>query len=495
MKINHNISAVITNHRLLNTENSLAASMEKLSSGLRINHAKDDAAGMAISTKMKAQIKGLDQASRNASDGNSILQTADGALNEVTSMIQRMRELAVQAANGTNTDDDKEAIQQEIDSLKEEINRVSTDTEFNTKTLFDGSLDTRVYADHVSRIAISDAVLPGDYTFTVTAASTQAIYNNPADTANPITAPTYIDADGNEAKDLAAVPADAAGIVTINGREIKIAEGDTAMEVYEKLRDGAELGECSIQALTEAGGAYTKKTTDYAFGDALQFTSDIYGSTAQVKISCDNEELAKFLGVPVNNTDTMPRGNDAKIELDKDSAFGDHCTYAVEGNKITVTDRGGFEISFMMEEGYEGANPVTLDVTNIGILTLQIGANENQTMEVRIPEISAKSLYIDDLDVTTITGADRAISKLDDALESISASRSRIGAYQNRLDHAIASLDETSQDMTSALSRIEDVDMAEEMTEYTKQQVLSQAATSVLAQANDIPQQVLQLLQ
>ena len=149
----------------------------------------------------------------------------------------------------------------------------------------------------------------------------------------------------------------------------------------------------------------------------------------------------------------------------------------------------------MMEEGYEGANPVTLDVTNIGTLTLQIGANENQTMEVRIPEISAKSLYIDDLDVTTITGADRAISKLDDALESISASRSRIGAYQNRLDHTIASLDETSQDMTSALSRIEDVDMAEEMTEYTKQQVLSQAATSVLAQANDIPQQVLQLLQ
>ena len=154
MKINHNISAVITNHRLLNTENSLAASMEKLSSGLRINHAKDDAAGMAISTKMKAQIKGLDQASRNASDGNSILQTADGALNEVTSMIQRMRELAVQAANGTNTDDDKEAIQQEIDSLKEEINRVSTDTEFNTKTLFDGSLDTRVYADHVSRLSL-----------------------------------------------------------------------------------------------------------------------------------------------------------------------------------------------------------------------------------------------------------------------------------------------------------------------------------------------------
>ncbi len=121
MKINHNMSAVITNHQLLNNENSLSVSMEKLSSGLRINHAKDDAAGMAISTKMRAQIQGLNQASRNASDGNSILQTADGALNEVTSMIQRMRELAVQAANETNTDDDKESIQDEIESLKKKL--------------------------------------------------------------------------------------------------------------------------------------------------------------------------------------------------------------------------------------------------------------------------------------------------------------------------------------------------------------------------------------
>lgn len=492
MKINHNMSAVITNHQLLNTENAMAASMEKLSSGLRINHAKDDAAGMAISIKMKAQIRGLDQASQNASDGNSILETADGALNEVTAMIQRMRELSVQAANGTNTDSDKKAIQEEIDSLKKEIDRVSTDTEFNTKTLFDGSLDTRVYADHVSRMAISDAVTPGQYAFTVTAAATKATYND----LGAVTQPSYLAADGiSQAEDFAAIPADAAGTVTINGREIKIEEGDTTMEVYEKLRDGSELGECTIAPLTETGGVYAEKIGDYAFGDSLQIVSDFYGSSSTVSISCNNEELAKFLGVPMDNTNTMPTGTDVKLTLDTSSAFGDHCTYAVDGNKIAVTDRGGFEISFMLEEGYSSATPINLEVTDIGTLTLQIGANENQTMDIRISEISAKSLYIDDLDVTTVTGADRAISKLDDALESISASRSRIGAYENRLDHAIASLDETSEDMTSALSRIEDVDMAEEMTEYTKQNVLSQAATSVLAQANDIPQQVLQLLQ
>lgn len=486
------MSAVITNHQLLNTENSMAASMEKLSSGLRINHAKDDAAGMAISIKMKAQIRGLDQASQNASDGNSILETADGALNEVTAMIQRMRELSVQAANGTNTDDDKKAIQEEIDSLKKEINRVSTDTEFNTKTLFDGSLDTRVYADHVTRTAISDSVTPGQYAFTVTAASTQATYNE----LGAVTGPSYLADDGvSEAKDFTEIPADAAGTITINGREIKIEEGDTAMQVYEKLRNGSELGECAITPLEETAGVYTEKTGDYAFGDPLQIVSDFYGSSSSVSISCDNEDLAKFLGIPMNNTNNMPTGTDAQLTLDTNSAFGSHCTYAVDGNKIKISDRGGFEISFMLEAEYSSTTPINLDVTNIGTLTLQIGANENQTMDIRIPEISTKSLYIDDLDVTTVTGADRAISKLDDALESISASRSRIGAYENRLDHAIDSLDQTSQDMTSALSRIEDVDMAEEMTEYTKQNVLSQAATSVLAQANDIPQQVLQLLQ
>ena len=493
MKINHNMSAVITNHQLLNNENSLSVSMEKLSSGLRINHAKDDAAGMAISTKMRAQIQGLNQASRNASDGNSILQTADGALNEVTSMIQRMRELAVQAANETNTDDDKDSIQDEIESLKKEIDRVSTDTEFNTKTLFNGSLDTRVYGDHVSRISVSDAVAAGKYNITIDEAATQAVYNDPLGAA--VTTPSYVDDNGDTAADLDAIPDDAAGVVVINGREIKIEAGDTATEVYGKLREGAELGECSINPLIQAGGIYVKKDADYTFGDPLQLTSDFYGSGSQVKISCDNEKLAQFLGLPMSNADNIPTGKDAKLTIDATSAFGNHCTYTTDGNKITITNRSGFEISFLAEEGYSDTTPIQLDVTNIGTLTLQIGANEHQTMDVRIPEISTDSLYIDNLDVTTVNGADRAIMQLDDALEKVSSARSKIGAYQNRLDHAINSLEQEGQDMTAALSRIEDVDMAGEMTEYTKDNVLTQAATSVLAQANDIPQQVLQLLQ
>ena len=169
MRINNNMSAVITNKQLLRTENNLTKSMERLSSGLKINHAKDNPAGMAISNKMQAQIDALDRASSNASDGTSVLQIADGALNETSAILQRMRELSVQAANGTNSLEDKQAIQDEIKALKDEVNRISKDTEYNSKSLLDGSLDTRVYTDNanVSRVNVSDYVNPGKYEITI----------------------------------------------------------------------------------------------------------------------------------------------------------------------------------------------------------------------------------------------------------------------------------------------------------------------------------------
>ena len=178
MKVNHNMSAMIANNQLLRNETGLSESIERLSSGLKINHSSDDPAGMAIATKMKAQIKGLDQASRNASDGISVLDSADGALEEVTNMLQRMRELSVQAANsGVYSQDDQEAIQQEIESLTQEIGRISTDTEFNTKKLLDGSLDQRVYVNSrsVQRVDISDSVSAALYGMKVTQDARQAV--------------------------------------------------------------------------------------------------------------------------------------------------------------------------------------------------------------------------------------------------------------------------------------------------------------------------------
>ena len=482
MKINHNMSAVTANKRLLGSENSLASSIERLSTGLRINRASDDAAGMAIASKMTAQIKGLGQASRNASDGVSVLETADGALNEVHSMLQRMRELSVQAANGTNTPDDLEAIQLEITSLTAEVDRVSRDTEFNTKNLLDGTLDQRVYPNNrgITRISISDAVTPDIYSVEITADARHAVVEGTA-TLNATST----------------VPAGASGKVVINGVTVEIQEGETFDAVYAKLRKGAELGEVNLLVADPAGaGAGTPDDAGYVpvdlnTGGILAFVSDEYGQHTEMDIKCTNADLAAFLGIATEN---QAVGEDVEISIPTtDDAFGALATIRTEGNYVTISDRNGFEMKFEVEPGTAGV--VTLDVTDVGPMTLQIGANENQTMEVRIPELSSQTMYIDKVNVCTVTGASRAITSYDGAIAKVSEVRSGIGACQNRLEYAVDSLDGTEENMTQALSRIEDVDMAEEMTEYTKYNVLTQAATSVLAQANDLPQQVLQLLQ
>lgn len=480
MKINNNISAVITNKQLLGTENNLSSSMEKLSSGLKLNHASDNPSGMAISNKMKAQIRGLDQASQNASDGTSVIQIVDGALGEVTDMLQRMRELAVQAANGTNSQKEKEACQLEIASLRDEVDRISETTEFNTKSLLDGSLDARVYADkenrdNISRIYVSDSVAEGTYSLTVDKAATNATYD------------TGIQVDDLVGKN---------GQLSINGYTVKITDQMTKEEIYTALRDGAEIGECTISRIDKP----------------LSFTSTAYGSHASVSLIQQSKD-GDIFGAGIPNTETDPdakavvtTGDNAEVTLDSaNSAFDPRATVSYDGNKITITNTDGFNMSFLLEAGFEvGATTaagttttgvINLEVTDIGIMDLQIGANEGQTMQVRIPSTNVDSLYIDDIDVTTVNGPSKAMDRLDSAISTISQIRSQIGAYENRLDYTVGSLDETQENMESALSRIEDVDMAEEMTEYTKYNVLQQAGTSVLAQANELPTQALQLLQ
>ena len=465
MKINNNISAVITNKQLLGTESNLAASMERLSSGLKLNHASDNPSGMAISSKMRAQIRGLDQASRNSSDGNSVLQTVDGALNQVTDMIQRMRELAVQAANGTNSVAEKKACQLEIASLREEVDRVSQTTEFNTKSLLDGSLDARVYTDtanvnNVSRISVSNTVPEGTYTIEVTDAATRAEYNL-----------------GVSENDLVGKN----GSISINGSVVEITDTMTATEIYQAIRDGAEYGECEIVKETDG---------------TISIKSDVYGAHASVSLLQNFTDGDVLPGIPNvgRNENAVAKvvsvGDDAKVTLG--AGFGNNATVSYSGNRISITNTDGFSMSMLLKEGFTGS--FSLDVTEIGIMDLQIGANEGQTMQLRIPATDVKSLYLDDMNVATINGAKTAMDRLDDALTTINAIRSQIGAYENRLDYTVNSLDETEENMTAALSRIEDVDMAEEMVEYTKNNVLEQAGTSALAQANSLPELALQIL-
>ena len=269
----------------------------------------------------------------------------------------------------------------------------------------------------------------------------------------------------------------------------------TKDQIYTALRDGAEIGECTISKIDEP----------------LSFKSTAYGSHAEITLLQQSND-GDIFGAGIPNTAADPKadavvamGKNAEITLDTDSAFDARATVSYEGNKVNITNTDGFQMSFLLEAGFEkgfttaagtvSAGIINLEVTDIGIMDLQIGANEGQTMQVRIPATDVESLYLDDIDVTTIHGATKAMDRLDDAISKISQIRSQIGAYENRLDYTVTSLDETQENMTAALSRIEDVDMAEEMTEYTKYNVLQQAGTSVLAQANELPTQALQLLQ
>lgn len=478
MRINHNISAIRANNQLAKTNNSLDKSLEKLSSGLRINRAADDPAGMAISQKMKTQIAGLDQASRNAADGISVIQTAEGALSEVESMVQRMRELAVQASNGTNTTEDRESIQAEIDQLTEEIQRISDTTEFNTKTLLNGNIDKKSYSNvsDVNLISISDDVETGQYKIQVNDNATQA----------------YMYGNSTITNASATITAAQAGTININGLEITVAEGDSISDVFENLRDTCEKANIDVFATMNTT---TLASSTLQNGCSLVFRAQEYGSDETIDLNCDNTALLSVLGLA---TTTAVAGEDVEAQIVTSGGFSNTATLSTEGNKITVTDGGGFNMVFEADlDSYTGTYPipVTVTVLEAGPMELQIGANENQTMDVRIQKVDPVTLGIDKVNVCTDDGAQEAITLYDNANNQIAAIRAKLGAYQNRLEHSISNLDTTSENLTEALSRIEDVDMAEEMSTYTQYQVLSQAGTSVLAQANERPQTILSLLQ
>ena len=563
MRINNNISAVITNNQLLGTEESLADVMEKLSSGFNINHASDDPSGIAIAGRMQSQIDGLSQASDNGDDGISMLETAEGALNEVTSMLQRMRELCVQAANGTNSDSEKSSIQKEIDSLLAEIDRVSETTQFNTINLLDGSLDNRIYGDHVTLAQTTDDVPEGNYELYITKAATKAtvgvatmkgivtsetIINADTETkysdtkisidgtqsnlidlidnstylnhiktwsitttterdgttttTKEVTSDTYDPASGASGNGLAI-----SGTVTVNGYSIELSQGMSGEEVYNALRDGAEKGGATI---SDKDSLLSFESVDYGakadlevtfssgyLAAALGFDVELNEDSLVYSTTGDNAKATLIAeGQSYNITYTDSEGNSETVNIDaddNDSMFGKQAVILSEGNKFTIQDVDGFEMTFKAEAGYTGL--IQLDVTDIGGLTLHIGANMNQTMDVRIRNTSCAYMYIDDLDVTREDGPEEGMDALDAAIEYITGVRSQLGAYENRLEHTTASLDTTEENMTSAISRIEDADIATTMVEYTRLNVLEQAGTSALAQANELPQLALQLLQ
>ena len=415
MRIQHNIAALNT-HRNLSFNNTQASkNLEKLSSGYKINRAGDDAAGLAISEKMRGQIRGLEMATKNANDSISLIQTAEGALNETHSILQRMRELAVQSANDTNVTEDREAIQKEIEQLKEEITRISTDTEFNTQKLLNGSFGKE-----------TDAV------FHIGANSTQNIGLSIADTSSKALNLTGLGAGSVTTTE--GIAGESFGdTIEVDGETFKWNTG-TSKYVNEDTSTGA----------TTITGVVTSKFTSQAQLDsAMASGGALVGSTAKDLSAASST---------ISYTDAS-------------------------GNAATATFVAA---STGVEAGYYADPTVT---TGGPVLKADAALATNSGMK-----------DIGGLNLESQATADGAIKTLDEAIKSVSDIRSNLGAIQNRLEHTINNLGATSENLTAAESRIRDTDMAKEMMNFTKNNILMQAAQSMLAQANQQPQGVLQLL-
>ncbi|EST10659.1 flagellin [Sporolactobacillus laevolacticus] len=467
MIINHNIAALNTLTQLNKNTTATQKSLEKLSSGLRINGAADDAAGLAISEKMKGQIRGLDQASRNAQDGISLVQTAEGSLNETQDILQRMRELAVQSSNDTSTDADRKEIQKEISQLKDEVDRISNDTEFNTKKLLNGSVGNSAVlsTDNLAlkTVSVADAKL---------AADTYTVKN---------VAPATVSANINtNTTGLAATDLD----FTTAGASTGLKLGNYTLNVT----DGATAGNFDFQ-LSDENGVVVAKVSDVNYN----------GGTDAVLVGSGGQKLTISAGSTVQAGQTTLNIN-AKYAATGDFTITNSAGGGVYSNaaNTVITDSdfeaGGFQFSLDIDSVRKAAATTSTITTTNNALTMHIGANENQTMNVDINKMDTKSLGVDNVDVTTQAGAETAITAVNDAITKVSSERAKLGAFQNRLEHTVNNLSASSENLTAAQSRIADVDMAAEMSSFTKNNILNQAAQAMLAQANQLPQGVLQLL-
>lgn len=436
MIVQHNISSMNANRQLGITTGKVKTSTEKLSSGYRVNKAADDAAGLAISEKMRGQIRGLKQASTNAENGISLIQTAEGALQETQNIVQRMRELAVQAASDTNTQDDREQIQQEIVQLTQEVDRIANNSEYNTKKLLDGSME----GSKSFRSGIGSA----EGTFVNGEVS--VIQNDVSDNAT-IAVDDVIriefTKDGEQAEDIGV----GYNIASLRGTEVTY--------------------DASEGLITITDGKYDLEL------DELRATDS---NTAADSVGEYNIYISGFANIKAGDTITI---NLQKATLTRPQVTGR------EALRVQVGANGGQE-AFL---GVSSMKARDLGLTQTSVIRTLTTEADNETYKENEVNIGAA------LDVTTQAMASLAIEAYDNALQKVSNERANLGALQNRLEHSINNLDTSAENLQDAESRIRDVDMADEMTEYSKYNILMQAGQSMLAQANQMTQGVLNLLQ
>lgn len=511
MIINHNMNA-LNAHRNMNVNNTAAGkSMEKLSSGLRINRAGDDAAGLAISEKMRGQIRGLTQASRNASDGISMIQTAEGALNETQNILQRMRELSVQSSNDTNTTEDRASIQKEIEQLTEEIDRIGNNTEFNTQSLLKGDGSTKLEGTGVTLENVKSGT---DLTTVETKVVITTVANNTKhDLAFEINGETIaVEHTG----DATATDQDNANAIADKLKE-KIDASDLLKDKYKVSVKGSNV---TIEAIKgqefegSKGNIQVKKDTG---ANAVNATAGKTNSATAASVDLKLDTLAAAARTGDLNGKGMTIGN-TQIEF-YDARKGAYSGDSVGVDISTVTDADTFATAILNQTDgkIDGATIEAKKGTGLTIksldkganskvnfedgaknegfeATFQVGANSNQTISISIGDMRAEALGVKKVDLTTAKGSQEATSTIQAAIEKVSTERAGLGAVQNRLEYTISNLDNTTENLTSAESTLRDVDMAKEMMTFSKNNILNQAAQAMLAQANQQPQNVLSLL-
>ncbi|NRF93654.1 flagellin [Paenibacillus frigoriresistens] len=571
MRIQHNIAALNTDNSLARNSAATGKSLEKLSSGYRINRAGDDAAGLAISEKMRAQIRGLDMASKNAQDGISLIQTAEGALNETHDILQRMRELADQSANGTNTDDDRKAIQAEVGQLKSEIDRIGNTTEFNTKKLLNGSLQTNgtVVAANSTQSAVAanlsgaqfqgsnvlsgTSAISGDLafysatsgakadTFNIDGVNVTVDWSNLLSTSDVATLKTVVSGasitspntitdilkgainnaiDQSNATNGTTVQhidmyTDSTGKIVIDSAtkgtnstvNIQFGMSGTVGATFLGSGSNSTYGFAGAAAgksgfvLNTTSGTATFNGTSIVAGDRITFNvngislafSGLVATNGTTKLSDVASGLADKINLAISGYNSgagFTSSNSGYIAQVSSTTTND-------GRIVVNSDSGPIsfsEITGQVTIKSLGLTNAQTDSAGAGGVTFQIGANKGQTINFGVSDMRTTALGIANVDVSTAAGASLAISSLDTAIKSVSTERAKLGAVQNRLEHTINNLNTASENLTGAESRIRDVDMAKEMMTFTKNNILSQAAQSMLAQANQQPQGVLQLL-
>lgn len=469
--INTNIASLNSQRNLNVSQKAMQTAIQRLSSGLRINSAKDDAAGLSISERMTAQIRGMNQAVRNANDGISLTQTAEGAMQETTNILQRMRELSIQSANSTNNSGDRQALQAEVSQLQKEMDRIAQNTEFNGQRILDGS-----YANASVQVgANSNQTI----SFSINSIKASAIGGIAQQTGATVT--------GSAATDITiSVGGGAAQVINSSANYATSVNGQDSTSAFAKAAAINDANVSGVSVTANTSGTQTVGAIGGTAGDTYNLTLNGVAvfTNQDVATALTNNQLRDAINAVSNQTGVI-----ASL------SGGDMTLTAADGRNISVTESGtGFTAGTdgLTVTGGPFASTLRGKLSISATETLSIGGT---VATVGLSAVIGKdSLGIDSIDIGTAAGAQNAIKRIDAALTTVTSARASMGALQNRFDSTIANLMNVSENLTGARSRIQDADYAAETANLTKGQILQQAGTAMLAQANSMPQSVLSLL-